>query len=180
MSRRSQLFERGTLPRGRRPRLANARFGKRGERSPAASGPVMSAATNVVQFRAVRCKPKSVRRRKPRGRSESRLKWLQAFGARLRATRLTLDVSEAGAAAACLLTLRTYRRREAGLPYRGWHDGLVSFVQKYGLSYDWLLAGDGPMVRHEAPSAASEQPQARPRLKLELVSDKASPPIDSP
>ena len=71
--------------------------------------------------------------------------WYRLFGHRLRVTRLALGISEAEAAAACLITLRTYRRREAGLPYHGWHYGLSSFVHKYDVSWHWMLAGHGEM-----------------------------------
>jgi hypothetical protein len=59
------------------------------------------------------------------GRQAERLEWYRNFGQRLRQTRLALGISEAEAAAACLITLRTYRKREAGLPYHGWHRGLT-------------------------------------------------------
>jgi hypothetical protein len=78
-------------------------------------------------------------------REEKRLTWYCDFGRRLRVTRLALGISEVEAAAASLITLRTYRRREAGLPYRGWHFGLSSFVHKYDLSWSWMLAGSGEM-----------------------------------
>ena len=78
------------------------------------------------------------------GRRAERVEWFEAFGRRLRETRLALGISEVEAAAASLLTLRAYRKREAGLPYRGWHCGLVSFAQTYDLSFTWLLAGGGP------------------------------------
>jgi len=45
----------------------------------------------------------------------------------------------------CLITPRTYRKREAGLPYRGWHYGFLSFARKYDVSFDWLLGGHGEM-----------------------------------
>jgi hypothetical protein len=76
-------------------------------------------------------------------------------------------ITEAQAAIACPITLRTYRRREAGLPYRGWHEGLGSFATTYNLSYDWLLAGKGAM--HCEPD---ETPKAAVRPMLTLVSSK--------
>jgi hypothetical protein len=56
---------------------------------------------NVVQLGAFRPKSKSVSKTRKQScrRSESSLAWFQAFGARLRATRLTLGISEAEAAA---------------------------------------------------------------------------------
>ena len=95
--------------------------------------------------------------RAKRARSERHLAWHQAFGDRLRETRLALDITEAEAADACCITLRTHRRREAGLPFRGWYLGLVSFVSKYDLSYNWLIAGAGPIFN-------SQMRRAKPRL----------------
>jgi transcriptional regulator with XRE-family HTH domain len=101
------------------------------------------------------------------GREAERLEWYRSFGQRLRETRLALGISEAQAAAACLITLRTYRRREAGLPYRGWHHGLVSFAQTYDLSYTWLLAGGGPMRASEyAADLAALKASQRPKLTI--------------
>jgi transcriptional regulator with XRE-family HTH domain len=78
-------------------------------------------------------------------RKEKHRTWYRDFGHRLRVTRLALGITEAEAAAASLITLSTYRRREAGLPYRGWHEGLSSFVHKYDVSWNWMLAGSGEM-----------------------------------
>ncbi len=76
-----------------------------------------------------------------------RLEWHAAFGDRLRATRALIGITEQEAAAACLIALRTYRKREAGLPYHGWHVGLLSFMQKYDVSPDWMLAGEGRIFK---------------------------------
>jgi transcriptional regulator with XRE-family HTH domain len=120
----------------------------------------------VIQF------AKTIRTTKARKRAETHLAWYQAFGARLRATRLTLGIGEAEAAAACLTTLRTYRRRETGLPFRGWHEGLVSFAQKYDLSYTWLFAGHGPIRMADFNAVIQRYIQEqKPKPRLTLVSD---------
>jgi transcriptional regulator with XRE-family HTH domain len=106
-------------------------------------------------------------------RETKRLEYYRSFGQRLRETRLALGISEKEAAAACLTTLRTYRRREAGMPHRGWYCGMVSFVQTYDVSYTWLLAGGGPMrmSEYEALAAALKASQ---RPKLTIVSSNHS------
>ena len=83
--------------------------------------------------------------RASRLRTVERLEWYAAFGNRLRVTRALLGITEQEAAAVCLTTLRTYRKREAGLPHRNWYYGHISFAQTYDLSYAWLLAGAGNM-----------------------------------
>jgi transcriptional regulator with XRE-family HTH domain len=97
----------------------------------------------------------------PDKKARARTEWYRAFGQRLRETRLALGITEAEAAAARLVTLRTYRRHEAGLPHRGKHSGLVSFARKYDLSYNWLLAGAGDKF--------NTPPAARRRNKLAIV-----------
>jgi transcriptional regulator with XRE-family HTH domain len=91
-----------------------------------------------------------------RRRKEESLAWYRDFGRRLRLTRSALGITEVEAAAACLITLRTYRRREAGLPYRRWHLGLVSFAKKYDVSLNWLLAGSGEMRAAAAKARSAE------------------------
>lgn len=69
------------------------------------------------------------------------------FGPRLRATRLALGLTEAEAAAVVHTTVRTWRRREAGLPGSWWHYEIHLLVTAYELSYDWLIAGIGEPPR---------------------------------
>jgi hypothetical protein len=71
------------------------------------------------------------------------LEWFRKFGDRLRVTRLALGITDVEAAAACLITLRAYRRRERGLPFHGFHFGFLSFAKKYDVNLDWLVAGRG-------------------------------------
>jgi hypothetical protein len=61
------------------------------------------------------------------GRASKRLNSAQ----RLRETLLASGISEVETAAACLIDLRTYRRREVGLPDSGGHRGLISSAQTH-------------------------------------------------
>jgi hypothetical protein len=85
--------------------------------------PKSLAAANRVDRRAARSaaasKPRNSKNGTPEERAaktalrkEKRLAWFQDFGLRLRVTRSALGITEVEAAAACLITLRTYRRRE--------------------------------------------------------------------
>jgi hypothetical protein len=60
---------------------------------------------------------------------------------RLKLTRHLLGISEDEAAAAMLITLRTYRRWERGEPHRDNVMGVLAVCEKYGVSYGWLFAG---------------------------------------
>ena len=85
-----------------------------------------------------------------------RLAWYRDFGRRLRDTRSHLGITEAEAAAAGNFTLRAYRRREAGLPFRHCNDyGLWFFMRKYDVSVDWLFGGKGSVrSRYEKKKSA--------------------------
>ena len=71
----------------------------------------------------------------------TRYDW-HAYGRRLRLVRAALDISEVEAAAAHGVTLRTYRRYEAGAPQRA-GEGFLNFAAKYDVSLNWLISGDG-------------------------------------
>jgi transcriptional regulator with XRE-family HTH domain len=60
------------------------------------------------------------------------------MGVRLIITRLVLGLSEASAAAAHGVTLRTYRKWEAGGHHHGGHQKLLAFCKKYHVSLDWI------------------------------------------
>jgi transcriptional regulator with XRE-family HTH domain len=92
--------------------------------------------------------------------------WHRAFGERMRRAREILGIGEAEAAAACLITLRTYRRWEAGLRFYNHWLGLPSFALKYNVSLDWLYAGTG-----NGP---------RPRLRLATVGRQTSCMMTAP
>ena len=96
------------------------------------------------------CKPPK-RERKPREAPERALDWYRDFGERLRAIRLALGITEAEAAAAWLITLRTYRRREAGVSRFCDHGGLWSFSQTYDIDLDWLAGGKGSLATALTP-----------------------------
>jgi transcriptional regulator with XRE-family HTH domain len=67
-------------------------------------------------------------------------------GHRPRVTRICLGISEADAAKAFGVTLRTYRKYEAGNPQRGAFP-LVNFAEAYDVSLDWLIEGEGHGLR---------------------------------
>jgi transcriptional regulator with XRE-family HTH domain len=70
-----------------------------------------------------------------------------AIGRRMQITRLALGLTEQEAATAWRLTLRTYRKWEAGAPQRG--SNFLCFAEKYDISLDWLLGGDAARLgRH--------------------------------
>ena len=68
------------------------------------------------------------------------------LGHRLRVTRIALGISEAEAAASAQCCLRTWRKYEETGRVRGGYP-LVCFAGKYDISLDWLVSGDGAMVR---------------------------------
>jgi hypothetical protein len=57
---------------------------------------------------------------------------------------LRLGVTEEEVAAAYGVTVRTYRRWEAGRPQRGTNlSGIQNFAEKYNVGLDWILSGGG-------------------------------------
>jgi DNA-binding XRE family transcriptional regulator len=89
----------------------------------------------------------------PTSASQARkLAWWSEFGERLQLARSRLGITKDEAAAALRLTLRTYEKWESGKPGRSNHSGVFCFAETYGLTLDWLIAGDG------------EPPRFRPRL----------------
>jgi hypothetical protein len=96
-------------------------------------------------------KPRRVRKPNKWRVAKWRLDWYRDFGERLRATRLALGITEAEAAAAWLITLRTYRRREADASMFNDHGGPWSFVDKYGIDLEWLVAGKGSVATALTP-----------------------------
>ena len=61
-----------------------------------------------------------------------------AVGHRIRVTRVMLGLTEEQAAAGFGVTLRTYRRYEAG---RSAENRIVDFARHYDVSFDWLIDG---------------------------------------
>jgi DNA-binding XRE family transcriptional regulator len=67
--------------------------------------------------------------------------YYRAFAGRLRYARAQLGISEQEAAYAFDVTVRTYRRYEAGKPaccFTRSHAGLADFADTFGLSLAWL------------------------------------------
>ena len=76
----------------------------------------------------------------------TRISW-KAVGRRLRVARLVLGITEVEAASAHEVTLRTYRRWEAGGRQRGL--SFLPFATKHDVSIDWMLFGEGTGIsRH--------------------------------
>jgi transcriptional regulator with XRE-family HTH domain len=67
--------------------------------------------------------------------------YLAVVGRRMRLARLGLGLSEQEAAAAWQVTLRTYRKWEAGAVQRGIKN-LLCFTERFDVSIDWLICGD--------------------------------------
>jgi transcriptional regulator with XRE-family HTH domain len=66
----------------------------------------------------------------------------QACAHRLRVTRIALGITEQEAADAHGVTVRTYRKWEAGANQRSIRPTL-RFAEKFDVSMDWLLGGEG-------------------------------------
>ena len=61
-----------------------------------------------------------------------------------------LGIPEQEAAEAYEGLLKAYCRLELGADQRGRHEKLVLFAQKYNVSYEWLPAGKGKIIRPAA------------------------------
>jgi hypothetical protein len=69
----------------------------------------------------------------------------QSFGKRLRFVRHQLDITEAEAAEAYGISLRTYRHYEAGHAPRDGSLGHLDFCEEFGIDLGWLLGCRGVM-----------------------------------
>lgn len=76
-------------------------------------------------------------------RALSGRRYWKDYGHRLRITRLTLGITEMQASTAHGVTVRTYRRWEAGCPQRSSHAATLKFSKVYDVSLDWLINGEG-------------------------------------
>jgi transcriptional regulator with XRE-family HTH domain len=76
------------------------------------------------------------------------------YGHRLHITRLTLGITEQEAADAHGISLRTYRKWEAGGPQRGGTYAMVRFVKKYDVSLSWLLDGEADHIGNHLAKGA--------------------------
>jgi transcriptional regulator with XRE-family HTH domain len=65
----------------------------------------------------------------------------RGYGNRLHIVRLALGITDAEAATAYGVTLRTYRRWEAGARQSNTAKPMLSFAKRYGVSLDWLMVG---------------------------------------
>ncbi|MFY9840001.1 MAG: helix-turn-helix transcriptional regulator [Xanthobacteraceae bacterium] len=68
-----------------------------------------------------------------------------AVGPRLRQARVGLGITEQQAADVFGVTLRTYRKYEAGGRQRS-AKPVVRFADKYNVSPDWIFMGQQPMM----------------------------------
>jgi hypothetical protein len=103
----------------------------------------------IIPLRKV-TKPRAPRGpyRKPLPEQQKRCTdFYRLFGERLRHARAQLRLTEEEAAAAFYITLKTYRRHEAGLPSRSNVKGLRNFWNTYDVNPTWLLGGDGEPPR---------------------------------
>jgi transcriptional regulator with XRE-family HTH domain len=73
-------------------------------------------------------------------KNSTRIDW-RAVYRRLPTTRLLLGISETEAAAAARVSLRTYRKWEAGHD-RPTDTGILAFAYAYDVSLDWLANGE--------------------------------------
>jgi transcriptional regulator with XRE-family HTH domain len=65
----------------------------------------------------------------------------RGIGARMRLIRATLNISEEEAAVAHGVTVKTYRRYEAGAEQRG-SDGWLKYCRRFDISLDYYLSGN--------------------------------------
>jgi transcriptional regulator with XRE-family HTH domain len=63
---------------------------------------------------------------------------------------MVFGLSEAKAAAAHGITLRTYQKWEAGGHHHGGHQKLLAFCKKYDVSLDWLYGGEARVIAGKA------------------------------
>ena len=96
------------------------------------------------------------------------------MGRRLKITRLALNLSEVETAAANGVTLRTYRKWEAGGHRHDGHAKLVAFCYKYKVSYDWLLFGDAFSLDKSLTTCASGKVAILPVITVKQMRAKAA------
>jgi hypothetical protein len=92
-----------------------------------------------------------------------------AVGHRLRAARIACGITER-TAAACEVSLRTYRKWGAGGAQKNWHDQLSLFANKFGVSLTWIVLGAGDPPKNPADgkiaflSVKPPRPKTAPRV----------------
>jgi transcriptional regulator with XRE-family HTH domain len=66
-----------------------------------------------------------------------------ATGHRIRALRITRGITESAAAAACKVSLRTYRRWEGGGAIRSWYGQMKRLAELFEAHPCWISLGSG-------------------------------------
>jgi transcriptional regulator with XRE-family HTH domain len=66
-----------------------------------------------------------------------------ATGHRIRAVRITRGITEGAAAAACKVSLKTYRRWEAGGAIRSWYGQMKRLAELFDAHPCWISLGSG-------------------------------------
>jgi transcriptional regulator with XRE-family HTH domain len=93
-------------------------------------------------------------------KNSSPIDWCAVYR-RLPITRLVLGISKVEAAAAAGVSLRTYRKWEAG-HNRPTNTGILALAFAYDVSLDWLVNGEFSwLLDRLAAKNAPEQPAAR-------------------
>jgi transcriptional regulator with XRE-family HTH domain len=99
------------------------------------------------------------------------------YAHRLRVIRIVLGLSEKDAAVAHGVTLRTYRKWEAGAEQRS-PTPMLNFASRHNVSIDWLVIGEGAAIdSHLAKRAQGKVailPVKGPRWRQHQVA--AAPP----
>jgi DNA-binding XRE family transcriptional regulator len=100
---------------------------------------------------------------------ERAIQFYRDFGQRLRALRQVRGYTEQDAAATAEVTLRTWRRWEAGCVSQGNSQWTVAFSEKYDVSYAWLLSGKGPMAMSDFRAQMAELKALPPFVAEQMV-----------
>jgi hypothetical protein len=105
-----------------------------------------------------------------------RMNW-RAFGRHLKVARIVVGISEQEAACDFGVTIRTYRKYDAGREPRG-SQSTSRFARKHGISQDWLLFGEGALIRPHLPKGARGKvailPALSPRWRRPIPSKEAA------
>lgn len=90
----------------------------------------------------------------------------QKIGARMKAARKSLGLSQAGFAAQHGFNLRTYQGNEAGYNEAGITLGAA--FSRAGINANWLLTGEGPMRIEDLQAAKTPDSLDRERMRLAM------------
>jgi transcriptional regulator with XRE-family HTH domain len=98
----------------------------------------------------------------------------QAIGERLRVVRIALNLTEDEAAEAFGVTVRSYRRYEAGdVKFRG--ERWLRFCYRYKISTDWLICGDGRRLKAHLARAIGGKVAILPVLNCSRQASNLAP-----